>query len=190
MKIPGILILSIFLFYQNYLIAQTDISLIHRSDCFYLDSVKLGSLNIKNISYTEFLSPEFKEKNRLNSELYSRVTQLSFKNGMLNKEIWSYSGVDAQGIDHLKSSNGKFSSFPYESEKNYEENTLQASTENNDPVSKNIRIISIMSSEEGSLMLDNIPAEEFIMLNISENHDYDYIFIKVEKNRMIYYKLK
>lgn len=190
MKISSILIVSFFLFIQKYLNGQTDVSQLNRSNCFYIDSIKLDSLNIRNITYTEFLSTEFKEKNRLNSDLYSRITQLSFKNGRLSKEIWSYSGIDCQGIDHLKSSNGKFSSFAYESEENYDEKKNQPSTENNDTIINNICIISMMNSTEGNMIIDNISPEEFMMLNISENHDFEYIFVKVAKNRMIYYKLK
>ncbi|MFH2140972.1 MAG: hypothetical protein ABIJ97_01015 [Bacteroidota bacterium] len=182
---------NVFLFLLVCIVSGQNIN-INKDDnnCLYLGTDQLDSLTITQIKITEFLTVNQKERLKLNDDIFSKETMLSYRKGRLIKEIWKYTGIDAAGIDHMSKKKGGFSSYGYENEEDYNTNIASSYTSKNElSFDENLKIIQILDRGQGDLLINSVSADEFIMLNYSENHDFEYLMINPIKSRLIYFKL-
>ncbi|MFH2095427.1 MAG: hypothetical protein ABIJ16_06975 [Bacteroidota bacterium] len=147
------------------------LSLLSEEDALLISDYHIDSLNIKKIEITEFLSEQERSSPEVNSSIYSRKYEYTFKKGKLSESSWYYSGLDSTGTDHFEQKTNGFSTYSYVFEDYYvydKEGKLIRVDQNTPHMQERDSLKDIGLIRPEQFLIDNIPVDHFILVNLQE----------------------
>lgn len=149
----------------------------------------IKTLGIDSITVYKYISDSLKKVKLLNSKIFSKKASFYFSDGKLVRDAWSYSGVDTNGINHLKGQHSEFVSLPYvyENYYNYEGDSV-ISIDQNTPFKKfTTDLIVIKNAKNNQILINGISIIKFRELFLKT--DKDEFLIEISNSLSLYFKI-